>query len=211
MAARSRHGRIVLSLAACAASACAPDLVEAQHDAGPAFDCSKAGSTVEELVCADAGLAELDQRLARTWQTALSRWPDDEIPALRAAQRGWIKGRNDCWKSDDIRACVQFSYRNRITELEIGAGLIEAVAASGYACDGLGNTPVFVAWYRASDPPAAVVTVGDDQVVTFQARAASGARYKAPGVEAWEHQGELALEWFGSRYVCQLRTTPDAD
>jgi len=36
---------------------------------------------------------------------------------LKAEQRGWIKGRDDCWKSDEMRGCVKREYRYRIDAL----------------------------------------------------------------------------------------------
>ena len=59
-------------------------------------------------------------------------------------QRGWIKGRNDCWKSEDVEGCVTFAYQSRIAELEIGSGQVEAVTPTGYRCEGIGNTAVSV-------------------------------------------------------------------
>ena len=38
--------------------------------AKPAFDCSKADSDVETLICEDVDLQELDRRLAKTWAQA---------------------------------------------------------------------------------------------------------------------------------------------
>lgn len=44
--------------------------------------------------------------------------PASEQKMLKAEQRGWIKGRNDCWRSDDMRGCVAGEYRLRINELK---------------------------------------------------------------------------------------------
>jgi len=38
--------------------------------------------------------------------------------ALKAEQRGWVKGRDDCWKRSDVRGCVAGEYRSRIAELK---------------------------------------------------------------------------------------------
>ncbi|MEE4161773.1 MAG: methyltransferase domain-containing protein [Woeseiaceae bacterium] len=192
---------LLLMIALTALSAGDHAIAEAE---APTFDCNAADGTVEKLICVDTKLSALDRRLADVYAIALERWPDGEVATLRAGQRGWIKGRNDCWKSEDVEACVTFAYQSRIAELEIGSGQLEAATPTSYRCEGIEDTAVSVAYYAVTEPPAAVVTVGDDQAITFLARAASGARYTAPGVEAWEHQGELALEWFGSRYRCEL-------
>ncbi|MEP1596397.1 MAG: lysozyme inhibitor LprI family protein, partial [Halieaceae bacterium] len=78
----------------------------------PAFDCDKAEGEVELLICSDDDLAVLDQRLSRTYSQASANIPAEERANFRAQQRGWIKGRNDCWKAEDVRSCVEFSYRS---------------------------------------------------------------------------------------------------
>ena len=71
----------------------------------PSFDCLKASSDAEELICADKKLAALDRRLATRFEAAMqaARAQDAGADAaaknLRATQRGWIKGRDDCWKA----------------------------------------------------------------------------------------------------------------
>jgi uncharacterized protein len=42
---------------------------------------------------------------------------------LKAHQRGWIKGRNECWKADDEKKCMADEYRLRIKELKEKYGL----------------------------------------------------------------------------------------
>jgi uncharacterized protein len=86
--------------------------------ASPSFNCAKASSSVEELICNDAELAQLDRSLASLYGTVLKHTPAAEQRMLKAEQRGWIKGRDDCWKSDDMRGCVASEYRFRINELK---------------------------------------------------------------------------------------------
>jgi uncharacterized protein len=86
--------------------------------AQPSFDCAKATHDVEKLICEDAGLAELDQSLAELYATVLKHTPDANKGTLKAEQRGWVKGRNDCWKASDMRSCVADDYRARINELK---------------------------------------------------------------------------------------------
>jgi uncharacterized protein len=86
----------------------------------PSFDCSKAAGQVEELICADPELAALDVELARLYRAVSAKLAARDLKRLRSYQRGWIKGRNDCWKAVGvgIRGCVEASYRDRIRELE---------------------------------------------------------------------------------------------
>ena len=64
----------------------------------PSFDCAKAVSEAEKLVCGDAELAALDRQLAARYGEA-----KDADPAI---QRGWAKGRDDCLKGQDPRVWV---------------------------------------------------------------------------------------------------------
>jgi uncharacterized protein len=172
--------------------------------AGPAFDCSKASGRVETLVCEDDDLAALDRRMAGVYATAMKTWPAEVAAEQKAVQRGWIKGRNDCWKADDVRGCVEYSYQTRIAEVQIASGQLMAPTPVGYTCKGAEGTPVFAAFYKETDPPSAVITVGDDQVTAFISPSGSGAKYTAPNVEFWEHHGEATIDWFGSELTCKV-------
>ena len=85
--------------------------------ATPSFDCAKATHEVEELICKDGELAELDHSLNSLYHTVLKHTPAGEQAGLKTEQRGWVKGRNDCWKSSDVRGCVLAEYRTRIDAL----------------------------------------------------------------------------------------------
>ena len=87
------------------------------HGAKPSFDCAKAHE-VEELICKDAELADLDRSLASLYGAVMANSSASEQKHLRAEQSGWVKGRNDCWKSDDERGCVKREYESRIGELK---------------------------------------------------------------------------------------------
>lgn len=86
--------------------------------ANPSFDCAKASHEVEELICKDAELAGLDRSLANLYGIVMKNTSANEQKMLKAEQRGWVKGRNDCWKSDDQRGCVKREYETRISELK---------------------------------------------------------------------------------------------
>jgi uncharacterized protein len=86
--------------------------------AAPSFDCAKASTDVEKLICSDAELAKLDHSLADLYGTLLKHTPAKDQQMLKAEQRGWVKGRNECWKSDDMRGCVAAEYRSQIAELK---------------------------------------------------------------------------------------------
>jgi uncharacterized protein len=169
----------------------------------PSFDCSKAASDAEKLVCSDESLAALDRNMAEVFKKAVESFPQDELSTLKATQRGWIKGRDDCWKEENLRDCVEYSYRSRIVELQIQSGQLEAPPYVSYECQGL-DKPVMATFYGQTDPKSAVITVGNDQIIAFVSPSGSGAKFAARNVELWEHQDEATLEWFGTRYQCKV-------
>ena len=172
--------------------------------AQPAFDCAKASADVETLICADEDLQALDRELARSWALANDSWPAEVAAEQRAVQRGWIKGRNDCWKADDTRDCVAFAYRSRLVELSISAGLVEAPGYYSLSCDDGHTRPFTASFYNDLEPRAVVLTRGNDQVIALSAPTGSGSRYTAPGVEFRSKGDEAQVDWFGAPLTCTL-------
>lgn len=70
------------------------------------FDCAKAGTKTEKLICADAELSKLDEALAVAYADALK---STDPASLKAAQKAWLKRRNRCGNV----ACIQAAYRQR--------------------------------------------------------------------------------------------------
>ncbi|CAA0126215.1 Lipoprotein LprI [Halioglobus japonicus] len=176
----------------------------AAHTREPAFDCAEAEGQVQTLVCTDDGLAQLDRELTSAYHTALEALPPDGVPQTKAQQRGWIKGRDDCWKADDVLQCVSTAYQTRIIELQIASGQLSAPVAISLDCGDSEQAPFFAAFYNDTSPPAVVLTRGQDQIIAFIARSGSGARYTSDGVEYWEHQGQASIDWFGTKLVCAV-------
>ncbi|QFT78520.1 DUF1131 family protein [Erythrobacter sp. THAF29] len=84
----------------------------------PSFDCTQARGSIEQLICDDPELAELDNRMSTLYARKYDAAGLVEKLSLRAHQIGWVRGRNDCWKSVDRRECVAGTYRDRINELQ---------------------------------------------------------------------------------------------
>ena len=78
---------------------------------GASFDCAKASTPVERLICADRALSELDSALADVFSLELER--EDAATRLRASQKAWLSHRNSCKDA----ACVGQAYEKRISEL----------------------------------------------------------------------------------------------
>jgi uncharacterized protein len=191
--------------AAQAAPATAPTPATTAADAKPSFDCAAAASDVEKLVCSDPTLAALDRRLAEVHARARAA-PGADQARMTAEQRGWAKGRDDCWKSVERSRCVSEAYMTRTAQLQIDNGDTPVPEAAAYECDD-DSKRFTVVYYNDLDPKTAVVTWGDDQALAFPMMAASGARYGREGMEIWEHQGELSVDFFGNRFNCRAAGT----
>jgi uncharacterized protein/heat shock protein HslJ len=191
-----------LAFALFAFAAVTPPARSQAQKPGPTFDCAKASGQVEQLICKDPELAALDRKMAEVYAAAMKRFPANIAAQERATQRGWIKGRNDCWKATDVRRCVIEEYRTRIVELQIRSGQLMAPKAIGYECPEKGK-PFFATFYKETDPPSAVLTYGNDQVIAFLAPSASGAKYVATNMEFWEHHGEATVNWYGTKMTCK--------
>lgn len=162
--------------------------------APPSFDCAKAASEAEKLVCGDAELAALDRQLSERYAQSSKKDP--------ATERGWIKGRDDCWKEEDARSCVRDAYRTRLVELAINAPDVMVPKTVEFRCTDNRN-PFTMVFYNEIDPVAAVMTWGSDQAIVFPQPAGSGSRYGRKGIEYWEHQGEASVDFYGNKLSCK--------
>lgn len=80
---------------------------------GASFDCAKATTKVERMICGDAELSKLDEELTATYKTALQ--DEKQAETVRQAQKNWLKERNGCSDAD----CVKRAYETRLTALAI--------------------------------------------------------------------------------------------
>jgi membrane-bound inhibitor of C-type lysozyme len=107
---------------------------------------------------------------------------DERRNHLKASQRGWIKGRDDCWKAGDkIYDCVFDEYAMHIHEISAeyaDAGGI-SLGPFAYRCEGMGDV-VSALFVKGR---AALVSLhwGREWHTLRQTVAASGARYEKAG------------------------------
>ncbi|WP_429105349.1 MliC family protein [Aeromonas allosaccharophila] len=167
--------------------------------ATPSFDCTKASGSVETLICKDAGLAALDNELAALYPKAIAALSREQLKTERAIQRGWLKGRNDCWKGQDLRQCVEDNYRLRITELQISGGQLMVPAPVNYLCGK--SVTLSTYFYNDAKLPAAVINLSEgdtqQQVLAYEAPSASGARYEGQNLTFFTKGDDATLERYG--------------
>ncbi len=164
-------------------------------DPGPSYTCDavEAGS-IKEMICGDTGLSRLDRQLDDVYQQALRKATNEHPPTLKAEQRGWIKGRDECWKSDDERACVETEYRHRIAALQALYRLIPCIGPVYYFCEGNRTNEVVVTYFD-TEPGTLIAERGDSVSLMYQQPSASGTRYEGRNESFWSHQGEARITW----------------
>lgn len=78
------------------------------------FDCKKAQTRVEKMICADAGLRELDEHLGRYYAAGRMELERAES-CLRTDQMQWLKTTRDACTD---ASCLKTAYLNRLGELD---------------------------------------------------------------------------------------------
>lgn len=170
--------------------------------ASPSFSCARPAGAAEQAVCSDGTLAALDRETARLYRLAQSApgLGSQQKRRLTAFQRGWIKGRDDCWKSNDTKLCVRDAYVMRISELRAAPAESGGKDKGGVSigpvpvrCPGM---PAMTATFVNVDPPLAYLAGGGNSLVMTLATLGSGARYTAPdpaGEATFWQKGPVAI------------------
>jgi uncharacterized protein len=206
--------RILASLALLATVAAPPLPAGA---AQPSFNCDKPANDAEAMICKDDQLAALDRetdRLFRLARDGKSITPDQR-KELVAIERGFIKGRDDCWKDSDPRACVVTNYVTRISELRqdypdtrSGDAMGASVGPFAVRCPGIDAD--IAASFINIDPMYAYLSWPDNALVFTQAQSGSGARYTATTAsgtaEFWQKGPEATLTLPGKpQMTCSIK------
>jgi uncharacterized protein len=79
------------------------------------FDCARASTKVEHLVCDDQKLSELDSKLGQAYRDVLSKANEDQKQQVIAEQKHWLKFTRDVC---DKATCLKHAYWSRLAALE---------------------------------------------------------------------------------------------
>ena len=204
--------------------ACAAGLPAAPLAQGPTFDCGKGQGAVENLICGDPSLARLDRKLDAVYKAATAQATGQLATQLRAEQRGWVKGRNDCWKAngertwitatwtvDTVQGCVEAQYRLRTSELQSVWRLVPPQTVS-YACQ---NNPAneVVANFFETDPATIRLERGDRTVTMWRVGAAGNGKYEGQNVSLVHQGNTVRVLWLNTdtgksdELLCKARET----
>jgi len=162
---------------------------------GPSFACDKVeAGGIEAMICDDEELSKLDRKLSRVYAAASRKAANEHPPQLKAEQRGWIKGRNECWKSDDRRGCVQDAYQRRIAELQARYRLVPGDGPVRFVCEGDPTNEVIATFFQ-TEPPTLIAERGDSVSLMYMQPGGDGAKYQGRNETFREHEGEALITW----------------
>jgi uncharacterized protein len=93
------------------------------------FDCNKASSFAEKVVCSDSRITAMDDELGGLYKEAFASSPNKD--ALKTEQKAWLASRDRCQDSN----CIMKAYSDRIAALK-GSGNATASVTGTYTMKG---------------------------------------------------------------------------
>lgn len=162
---------------------------------GPAFSCTKIPpGSIEATICAEPVLAQLDRTLMQVYTQATKKAQSEHPPTLKAEQRGWIKGRNECWKETLQFNCIRTAYEQRISELQAKYRLVPFTGPVRFICNGNPANEVTVNFFQ-TQPKTLIAEYGDSVSLMHLQPSDSGTKYQGRNESFWQHQGEALISW----------------
>ncbi len=79
----------------------------------PSFDCNKAISSVEKIICTSKKLSDLDRYLTQIYKEARHTGGSESLKNLLETQRMWLRLRNQC--RDEV--CLIKAYEFRLDSI----------------------------------------------------------------------------------------------
>ncbi|WP_337842759.1 lysozyme inhibitor LprI family protein [Rheinheimera sp.] len=197
------------------------------HAAEPAaVSCAEPKGQVAQLLCTDAELQALDLRLNQVYQAAQAKAKDGLVTRLRSEQRGWLKGRAECWKAvgqpvwltaswtvSTVRDCSLAITQQRIAELQAVWALLDAVTEF-YQCQ---NNPAneVVLQLFSSEPATIRLERGDSTRTLWRVTGVAEPMYEGQNVSLQWQGDQLQLNWFnihtGQNELLQCQKQPSGN
>lgn len=90
------------------------------------FDCAKATTKVEKMICQDAALSKLDEEMTQMYKRALASVTAPDNPLSKPGDRGWLKQEQIGWLKYTRNACItaeclKQAYGSQIIKLALAA------------------------------------------------------------------------------------------
>jgi len=147
------------------------------------FDCPSARARVEQLICHDPQLAQMDIEMFRLYRLALT--DEHSVPPpekVMIDQQFWIEARNQCGSGPDPKACTIRSYAERAHQLRQGSAIVRTKDPDRltdgplvFRCPGL-NTPI-TATFFTTQPGVVYLKWANASITLSQVQSDSGSRY----------------------------------
>jgi len=172
----------------------------------PSFACDEveAGS-IEAMICEEEELSVLDRKLSSIYTDAARLAANEHPPLLKADQRRWIKGRNECCKSAYKRKCVRVNYLNRIVELQARYRLVANSGPVTCICNGNRADEVIATFFQ-TDPPTLIAERGDSvSLMYLQPR---GGEASTKNETLWKHGDTAVITWGYGAEELHCKKTP---
>jgi uncharacterized protein len=156
------------------------------------INCQAKGlGTVDQLICSDPELLKQDQQLAEVYQQALLKAVNEKPPMLKAEQRGWVKGKAECWKEEDKKGCASTLYIQRIAELQARYELVPIRKKVLLSCENNPANEISVRYYPTT--PATLIADYGDQVSLMYQQADQS--YVGRNEKLSEQNGIFTVQW----------------
>jgi uncharacterized protein len=124
---------------------------------GPSFDCNRATTPNERMICADSQLRALDLELAQSYYRLRDLVSAGEADAVRDVQRRWLQDRQDCGAHYQ---CTITAYSTRTQQLQ------EHLARVGGGGSGKPQPP---SWADGPSFDCTLATTGNEQLICSSA------------------------------------------
>ncbi|WP_439671216.1 Lysozyme inhibitor LprI N-terminal domain-containing protein [Cupriavidus necator] len=99
--------------------------------AGPGFDCAKASSNVEKMICADQTLSDADSVVSDMYKEVLSTAGNPNH--VKQEQRQWLtKVRNACKTPDCLAKAYDMQYNKLQRDRLAGSGAVNPNGSIGH-------------------------------------------------------------------------------
>jgi uncharacterized protein YecT (DUF1311 family) len=141
------------------------------------FDCAKARTKVEKLICKDPQLSRQDEDLAKAYGEALKAWDGQIAAYVKMNQRGWVGSRALetpgmsgggilCTDDETALPCLRTIHADRIAVLRSPGFRLSGIYARGEDFLSIKAMPIgLVFGYMLADPSATQGSTDDTQPV----------------------------------------------
>lgn len=168
------HSDLQVKPSACVVIGLLSCLATAQPAQAASFDCAKATTKIEKLICADAELSKLDDELNVAYNIAMQDEPYAEN--VQQTQKQWLRDRNQCRAAD----CVKKQYEMRLAALSPTSSANQYSSAAPFTLtmgNGVAVCEAYLNRLNASDfgYGKSCQVAGDQKITVWQASQTSTA------------------------------------